>query len=261
MTALPVFIEGISVPDPAVPASPPVLRSKSPVPDLKFDDRGLPVFVREDERAAYVTMMFESGFFPDHIKRPSHALACIDLLNAMGLPWVAWIGKTYTIGGKPAVMIEALLAAAHNTGLVEYLKIEYINDKNEFLERTNIVGFKVFGCVVTGKRKDQPEPQMTAYTMDDVAAASYTNPNYKKHPKDMLMWRALGRCLKSLWPLTCGGPLAQGINDGYEAMLDDAGAPMRTAEGQDVMVRRTGRRDAKQLDAIFQSEGVKQNGA
>lgn len=256
----PVFTEGTAVSESAAPAPAPLVRSNSPVPDLKFDKQGLPVFAREDERAAYVTMMFQSGFFPDHIKRPSHALACIDLLSAMGLPWVAWIGKTYTIGGKPAVMIEALLAAAHNTGLVDYLKIEYINDKNEFLGRTNIVGFKVFGCVVTGKRKDQAEPQMTAYTMDDVAQASYTNPNYKKHPKDMLMWRALGRCLKSLWPLTCGGPLAQGINDGYEQMLDEAGAPMRTPGGQDVMVRRTGRQDAKQLDAIFHSTKVDTHG-
>jgi hypothetical protein len=246
---------------PEAPTDALATRPNGPVLDLQFDKQGLPVFAQEAQRVAYVSMMLKAGFFPSHITTVSQALSCIDLLSAMGLPWQAWIGKTYVIGGKPAVMIEALLAAAHGTGQVEYLKTEFVDEDNNFMTRENVVKFKVFGCVVTGKRKDQPEPQMAAYTMNDVAAAGMNNPNYKKHPKDMLMWRAMGRCLKSLWPLTCGGPLAQGINDGYEAMLDDTGAPMRTAQGQDVMVRRVQRKDTKALDAMFSSEGVKQDGA
>lgn len=212
------------------------------------------VFRDAGERGRYMQDLLTQGVIPKHLDSVAKVENAYKILTQMKLPWEMYLNKTYYVGAQLTVMGEALLSACRATGLLEYLTLEWRNDKNEKMTEDNLVGFQTAACVCKAKRVDEAKEVMFGFTMEEAKAAglSSRNQNYQKFTKDMLMWRAVGRVLKVLFTEICGGVAIQGVDD-LIPMTDEDGKHLKAPDGTAIYRQRQTRASAK-LNALLQEK-------
>lgn len=110
--------------------------------------------------------------------------------HEIGCGGVAALRNIYVVNGRPAIYGDLATALVRKSGLCEELEYSFegAGDKMK--------------CIAVGKRKGMKNSHSEEFSYSDAVFGGLVerNPNYKKFPKDMVMWKALHRLYKFLWP-------------------------------------------------------------
>lgn len=121
--------------------------------------------------------------------RPENVFAAIMYGREIGVSAMQALSNIAVVNGRASAWGELVVAIILNSGTCEYLKSPVFKGSGDDLTVT-----------VEGKRKGQPEPAAFTYTMKDaILAGNSQKDTYKKHPKDMIYWKAMSRLAKFLW--------------------------------------------------------------
>ena len=113
-----------------------------------------------------------------------------------------WLGS-----GTPSAFGDLPLSLAYSKGMVESIR-EYWTDKDgkETCVANGNITAEVFAAVCIAKRRDDPIPIETFFTMDEARKADLLkNPVWSKYPKRMLRYRARSQALKDKFPDALNG--------------------------------------------------------
>jgi hypothetical protein len=120
--------------------------------------------------------------------RPENVFAAIMYGREIGVSAMQALSNIAVVNGRPSVWGELATALVRQSGLCEYLNYKF--------EGTGAT----LKCIATGKRKGDTESHTETFSMEDAKVAGFDKKDtYLKHPKDMLMWKALHRLYKFLW--------------------------------------------------------------
>lgn len=134
------------------------------------------------------SIIVSSGMIP--YQRVEQAITIMLMGREYGLGPMRSFQNIYFTGKALAVAPKLKLALARGSGLLQKMIIE---DGEGF-------------CKVTAIRKDDDTPYGVTYTMDEASKAGLLNKdNWKKYPKNMLRWRAMGYVLDISVPEVVGG--------------------------------------------------------
>ncbi len=137
-------------------------------------------------RQEYAGQLVQSGLLPKHIKTREQAIAIMQLGSELNLPPMAALSKIYVVHGKPALDGQTALAVMQRHGVLI-----------EVLESTDKV------CRVRGRRYYGEDPEkaneqlwvqmVEEFTSADAQRMGLLNQdNYRKQPRVMLRWKAIG---------------------------------------------------------------------
>jgi hypothetical protein len=99
------------------------------------------------------------------------------------------IANAMVVNDRVSLWGDLVIAMVRRSPLCESLTVKFIGEG---------VALK---CAVTGKRKGEAEPVTFTYSWTDaVTAGNALKDTYKKYPQDMVMWKAIHRLIKFLWP-------------------------------------------------------------
>lgn len=147
-----------------------------------------------DEQMKYASFMISKRLVSDTFKEPAQLMVAIQLCKDLGLP-NSCLKDFYVIGGKPAIFGDTFVALALGSGVIAEHQINFYDESGEDISLPR-KGDKLFSCVVTGRRSGSSLTSSISFSMDDLASSGNNNPNFKKHPRDMLYRRAMGRFIK-----------------------------------------------------------------
>lgn len=147
-----------------------------------------------EEQMKYASFLISKKLISDTFKEPSQVMIAIQLCKDLSLP-ISCLKDFYVIGGKPAIFGDTFVALALGSGVIEEHVINFYDEDGECSDIPE-KGKKVFSCVITGRRKGCTKNSSISYSMDDKEMSGNNNPNFKKHPRDMLFRRAMGRFVK-----------------------------------------------------------------
>jgi len=140
------------------------------------------------EWAAYreqAKVLFDSGFLPPHIKNPVQAVTIMLMGRELNISPLAAINNISIVNGKPCMEAKLMLALVFR---------QYPNAHHRIVdsdEKTAIVEL--------GRSKDTAHE--FGFSIEDAKAAGLAGKdNWKKWPKDMLMWRAVARAVRQTFP-------------------------------------------------------------
>lgn len=147
-----------------------------------------------DEQMKYASFLIGKKLVSDTFKDPAQLMVAIQLCKDLNLP-NSCLKDFYVIGGKPAIYGDTFVALALGSGVIEEYSIDFYDEDGELcnIPKKNK---KVFSCVITGRRKGSTKDSQISYSLDDKATSRNTNPNFEKHPRDMLFRRSMGRFIK-----------------------------------------------------------------
>lgn len=215
---------------------------------IGLDDRGMVQLHDLGQRRTYLSQMLQSSMLPSQFKTIQQVEMAWDLLTSMGLPPLPYLPLVVIVNNRLTVMSDALMAACERTGDLEWVQTVYLDAKNEEMSKANAATFEAFCAVVTAKRKGRPEV-WDKFTMKQAEAAGLLrNPTWKAYSSDMLMHRARSRVLRQLFADSIGGVRVKELDE-YMPVTDQAGVPIVTEDGQQVMRRRGGQ--AADLNAMY----------
>jgi hypothetical protein len=132
-----------------------------------------------------------SGLVPSSMRGNADAVfAGILLSTELGVPPMSGLSNISVVNGRASVWGELATAIVRSSGLCEYLAPPKFTGTGASMKVS-----------VTGKRKGEKDEVTFEYSMDDARLAGHLEKDtYKKNPKDMIMWKALHRLFKFLWP-------------------------------------------------------------
>lgn len=142
------------------------------------------------EMREQASVLVQSGFLPNSIKRPEQALAIMTMANELQIGIWAGFNGINVIQGKPTISPQLMLALINRSGELEELTIKG-DDKS---------------CSVTMKRKGRSAHTET-FTMEDAARMRTKDRdgkviplsqkyNWRTMPAVMLKWRAVSACAR-----------------------------------------------------------------
>jgi len=125
--------------------------------------------------------LFRSGLFPN-VRNEFGAFAVVQYGAELGIGPMVSLQNINIITGKPAANGQTMLALAMARGVTFTVTVETATECTIIFRRGGI--------------------EYTAtYTMEDAKAAQLTGKdNWKKHPKDMLYWRAVSKGVRRIAP-------------------------------------------------------------
>lgn len=147
-----------------------------------------------DEQMKYASFMISKRLVSDTFKEPAQLMVAIQLCKDLNLP-NSCLKDFYVIGGKPAIFGDTFVALALGSGVIAEHQINFYDESGSDISLPK-KGDKLFSCVVTGRRNGSSLTSSISFSMDDLASSGNNNPNFKKHPRDMLYRRAMGRFIK-----------------------------------------------------------------
>lgn len=146
-----------------------------------------------------------SDLIPKSLMGRKENVALVLLMgHEIGCGGVAALRNIYVVNGRPSIYGDLATALVRKSGFCEELEYSF-EGKGESLK-----------CIATGKRKGMKNPHTEEFSMADAVMGGLVekNPNYKKFPKDMIMWKALHRLYKFLWPDVLNGiSIKEIVND------------------------------------------------
>jgi len=147
-----------------------------------------------EEQIKYANFLISKRLVSDTFKDPAQLMVAIQLCKDLKLP-NSCLKDFYVINGKPAIFGDTFVALALGSGVIEEHQINFYDESGEDINIPH-KGDKLFSCVIVGKRKGSSLTSSVSFSMDDLASSGNNNPNFKKHPRDMLYRRAMGRFIK-----------------------------------------------------------------
>jgi hypothetical protein len=131
----------------------------------------------------------------------------------LGLPITTALDFIYPIKNKLSLSPKGALALLHASGKLDGMKIEDGRDNQG----------DPSSCTVTMKRGNIE--YTTIFTMKDAERAGLVRDDsgWKKYPGSMLLWRAMGNCMKVMFPDVTGGMYAP---EEFGASVDENGEPL-----------------------------------
>lgn len=110
--------------------------------------------------------------------------------HEIGCGGVAALRNIYVVNGRPCIYGDLATALVRKSGLCESLDYHFDGEGASLK------------CIATGKRKGDAKAHTESFSWADAMAGGLVekNPTYKKHPKDMIMFKTLHRLYKFLWP-------------------------------------------------------------
>jgi len=136
------------------------------------------------------SFLASSDLIPKSLGGRKENVAIVLMLgHEIGVPGVAALTNIYVVNGRPTIWGDLATALVRRSPLCEELSYKFTG------------AGKTLKVIASGKRKGDKESHVVEYSWDDaVLAGNATKDTYLKNPKDMLMWRALHRLFKFLWP-------------------------------------------------------------
>lgn len=147
-----------------------------------------------EEQLKYANFLISKKLVSDTFRDPTQLMVAIQLCKDLKLP-NSCLKDFYVIGGKPAIYGDTFVALALGSGVIEEYSIDFYDEDGELCNIPK-KGKKVFSCVITGRRKGSSKDSQISYSLDDKTTSRNTNPNFEKHPRDMLFRRSMGRFIK-----------------------------------------------------------------
>ena len=142
------------------------------------------------------TFLCASDMIPEYLRGRKENVAMILLMgHEIGCGGIAALRNIYVVKNRPSIYGDLATALVRRSGLCEELEFKF--------EGTGAA----LKCIATGKRKGVKTSHTEEYSWEDAVCGGLVekNPTYKKHPKDMIMWKALHRLYKFLWPDVLNG--------------------------------------------------------
>lgn len=166
-------------------------KHEQPKPPMLTGQRGLELKTIDD-MYRFANYIIAGGFAPKGMEKPETVLVALQMGLEIGLSPMASMQNIAVINGRPAVWGDAVPGLVRGSGLMEkYEEYEigtYPNDD--------------YGYRVTSKRKGDPKPIITDFTIADAKKAGLwgkTGP-WTFYPKRMLKMRARAFNLRDNFP-------------------------------------------------------------
>ena len=182
--------------------------------EIKEENKRLPIVANGrglvlrsmDDMWRFACAVRDSGMAPSSFTKPEQILIALQSGAELGMPPMRALQSFCVINGAARLWGDAPLALVRQSGLLEYIK-EGIEGEGENMVAT---------CET--KRKDDPEPKVTQFSMEDAKLAGLLDKKgnvWKQYPKRMLMYRARSFNLRDNFPDCFGGAT---IAEEYEAL-------------------------------------------
>jgi hypothetical protein len=151
------------------------------------------------------TFMALSDLIPKSLMGKKENVAIVLMLgHEIGVPGVAALSNIYVVNGRPSIWGDLATALVRRSGLCESLSYE-VKKKDGVLT-----------AIATGHRKGDKGDHTVEYSWDDAKLAGLVEKDtWRKSPKDMLMWKALHRLFKFLWPDVLKGLIIKEIAEDF----------------------------------------------
>lgn len=143
------------------------------------------------EARALASYLAKSKLLPQSLRGDiATALTLIVACKQYGLPVTA-LNETQEINGKVGFWGRTKLGIVLRNPVCEYIMPVEVTDKK---------------AVVVAKRKGWPKEVTVEYTIENAKTAGLTDKDsWKKHPADMLLWKAESRAMSRVFPDICQG--------------------------------------------------------
>jgi hypothetical protein len=176
------FTNRLTVEKPA----PSVTKEIVPKAPIEIGPDGL-VITSYDQLVRIALVVHKSQVYPSF---RTEAQIIIGLLRAieLKLPLFQALEGLSVINGRVTIMGDLALAVVERSGLLEDLERKYEGEG------------ETLSCTLTVKRKDRSPRSETYSWKDAVNAGDAGKPVYKKSPRRMLYYRALGFVLRDMFP-------------------------------------------------------------
>lgn len=172
---------------------------------LKKQDGSLIPLMPADAEGVYKVSKYlaASDLVPKSFgQKPENVFAAIMYGREIGVSAMQALSNIAVVNGRPSVWGELATALVRQSGTCESLNYKFEGE-----------GIKL-KCIAKGKRKGDAEAHEEVFSMEDAKLAGFADKDtYRKHPKDMLMWKALHRLFKFLWPDVLKGLSIQEVAD------------------------------------------------
>lgn len=160
----------------------------------------------------------QSKLLPKSFDTPEKVVVALQLCYELGLPPMSSIRQIAVINGTPSLFGDLPLALAMKSGLLKKYEEKLFDKEGNEIDEKNQKPVFMASCY--GERVDGSSLK-TMFSLADAENAGLLGSNcWKKYPKDMLVYRARGRLLKSLVPDALQG-VAQGEYD-YGITIEEA---------------------------------------
>lgn len=158
---------------------------------IRKNDNSLVPLIPTDAEGVFKVSQYlaKSDLVPKSFgQRPENVFAAIMYGREIGVSAMQALSNIAVVNGRPSVWGELATALVRQSGLCESLTYKFEGSG------------ATLKCIATGKRKGDTESHTETFSMEDAKVAGFDKKDtYLKHPKDMLMWKALHRLFKFLW--------------------------------------------------------------
>lgn len=161
---------------------------------LELTNEGIFALKTSEDQKLYADYLISQKLVSETFKTGSQLIIAIQLCKDLHLP-MSCLKDFYVIGGKPAIYGDTFVALALGSGVIQDHKVEFFDESGEKI-RVPKKGQTPFSCLVSIRRKGSTSYVEAFYSMDDKEKSRNSNPNFLKHPVDMLFRRAMGRAIK-----------------------------------------------------------------
>ena len=131
-------------------------------------------------------MFATSGLCPKGLDTPEKVIVVLQAGAELGFkPWQS-MQSLHVVNGRVGLEGKAMAALIRRSAINESLNITYSGTPYQ----------DDYTVTITSKRVDQPEPNVTDFTVADAKLAKLwgtAKDNWAKYPKDMLTWRCVSR--------------------------------------------------------------------
>lgn len=154
-----------------------------------------------DRQMAYAQSLMQKGLISDTYKNPSQVVLAIQMAKVMGVDPIIALKQSYVQNGKPMFFGDLPLAVVMASGMVEHFREYFITEEcKEICVKNKNLKEKAWAAVCESKRRGTSGVIETYFSLDDAGIAGLLrNPTWNKYSRDMLMYRARIRNLKTLF--------------------------------------------------------------
>lgn len=153
----------------------------------------------------------KSGMLPKHYNSIEKIITASTWARELGLKPLTAMRQMAVINGSPSLYGDLPLSLVAKHPDFEWIEEYFVDDEfNEICASNKNLNKRAYAAICITKRKGNPKPHEAFFTMDDKALAGLGGNTWSKYTKDMLLYRARARNLKSSFPDALNGaPIAE----------------------------------------------------
>ena len=147
-----------------------------------------------------------SGMLPRHYNTIEKIVTASTWASELGLKPITAMRQIAVINGSPSLYGDLPLALVKKSPAFDWIREYFVDAKcEEICVQNKNLSAAVYGAVCVTKRKGEPHSHETFFTLDDKKLAGLSGNTWSKFTKDMLLYRARTRNLKSSFPECLNG--------------------------------------------------------